>query len=275
MNEGEKEEELKKCVETMVSFKTDPYAVTLSYDGVQAPKANSAQRVVLHERAEALNLCHESIGKGELRILILSKPWPVERGDKQVLPEYFVASTYIGLKGAMVERVAEKYGRYLTESVKEKRKARDGPLHHITILAASSLSSLLDYHDPEALFSRLAREVSDDWTPAGLGMASNSDGLLSFFVICLWPSASLFLHSIRAPPQSFHITLGFQLNDVHGVEKNLLTLVPPSDLASLALLEALPEPKKPTNPKKSKKATPLLKQAQNISFPSSSSSSSQ
>lgn len=253
----------------MIDFELDSTASHIAFDGVNYPVLNSSQRLELHVVAEKMNLEHESVGEAEQRFLTVSKKYGIPRGIHLVLVEYFHADTFFGLKGAMVDAVASKYERWLHPSVVAKRNQRDGAHHHITIISAASITKLTDTIDPPTLFAKLTSAVTDSWTDIGLGSVSapitpseaeqdtlahqNSHPTLppkAFFAIVDWPAASRFLEEVGAEPQTFHITLGFQLNDIHNVPKNIDTKIDESDLPSIAHLEAH------SAPKKTKKATP-------------------
>ena len=284
MEELEVKVEVEEAVKSLLSFLADPNAFQLVFNGSEAPILNSWMRQEVHKVAERLELSHESIGEGEFRCLMVSKRFGVPRGDGLLLVEYFYADTYFGIKGAMVDAVAEKYKTWLHPSVWAKREARDGPHHHITILSAASIAQLSDISPPASLFSQLQQAVSDSWCDKGLGMVKDEQGNATFFVIIDWPSASEYLLSIGAEPQTFHITLGFQLNDIHNVPKSIQSQIAEKDLPSVYSMEAIDTAKSLSKKsskaskvaKASSKSTPKNSDAINdfpASLPSSSSSS--
>ena len=71
------------------------------------------------------------------------------------------------------------------------------------------------------------------FVPLGLATASRA-----WFVPCLWPAAQAHRAALGLPPCDFHITLGFDGADVHGIRKGPLQLLPPWSGTSLGLPEA-------------------------------------
>ena len=237
--------ELREFVEMIFQFVASE-KVILAFDGKDAPNpGSSAKRQKLHALAERLELYHESMGKGEERSLILSKnrPQKVENRDVYDMVEYYYCDTYYGLKGPYVDWVAERAAANLDESVTARRKSRDGPHHHITVISTKTIADLPPELTPELLFDKLT-SVPDDWQSVGIGTVQNEEGLHAIFLVLSWPSASLFLAQHNLPPQNFHITLGFQRDDIHNVVKDESTLV--SDMALLKSLVAIPPPSKQT-----------------------------
>lgn len=245
-------EAARRYVDIISAFATKRSASTLSLDGVSAPTPSSSVRAQLHPIAEQFNLDHESLGSGEGRFLTLSQriPIPVANGSF-VIHEYLFCDVYIGLRGPHVNRVAKHYGEHLHESVRRRREERDGAdaHHHITVANAKALQGIPPELTVEQVFDRL-KGVPDDWKPVGLGSVRNESGHHAFFVVLSWPSMTQTLAELGIPDQHFHITLGFQADDIHNLPKDETSLV--TDFSKIKLIEAIPKASSPSS--KSSKA---------------------
>jgi hypothetical protein len=127
--------------------------------------------------------------------------------------------------------------------VVEKKRARDGSHYHITLASRKALVALPEEKTVDSVFEQMSSSLVDDWMPLGIGKVQNAEGFHAFFVVLSWPSATQLLSQASLPEQYFHITLGFQQDDVHNVPKDASTLVSESELDSLKSLEAvIPQP---------------------------------
>jgi hypothetical protein len=134
----------------------------------------------------------------------------------------------------------------------QKRQQRDGDHFHVTFLTKPDLQMLADnlrsdcseteealqaagvpMPDPDdtAALARAAIALLATrgpsrlmWLDVGAGRAKDDNGEAAFRVL-LWPAAAAVRRMLGLAPQDFHISLGFQKQDVHGKSKGLSSLV--------------------------------------------------
>ena len=117
----------------------------------------------------------------------------------------------------------DEYKVYTTNQ--QNRDASNGRDHayHITIINAFELNKLMK--TPESskyveYLDTIMNTVSiDDIKMKGIGMAKK-DSNTAFFVVVESDMLTELLNKIGLPKKDFHITLGFNKLDVHGVRKN-------------------------------------------------------
>lgn len=106
------------------------------------------------------------------------------------------------------------------------RQRRDGGAkHHITMV------SRMDLNDVSASRAEVVRAFSETLTGdgepfqvLGVGSAVNGDSI-AVFVIVDWPQMNEVRAKLGLPRHDPHITLGFKRADIHGVSKNVTTLI--------------------------------------------------
>lgn len=223
------------------------------------------ERKRVHAIAGDLGLEHESIGKGnERHIRISRRAAGSDGGASWVAESLMFTQGYVSLQGPAVNKVASELAdaHSVPAEARTRRVQRDGHPYHITLLSKAETASCLDRiaAEPEfasaavgaqvdALLARLTglagREpdgvptpragctMRDDWLAHGLGKASaprsESDQAASdtaWFVVLDWPSGAEARAALGLDRHDFHITVGFHANDVHGVAKDLTTLLP-------------------------------------------------
>ena len=69
----------------------------------------------------------------------------------------------------------------------------------------------------------LYQSVPDDWKDKGLGYYSNRK-TQTYYRVLQWDAANEFREELGLGHASFHITVGFHPNDIHGVVKDESTL---------------------------------------------------
>ena len=104
--------------------------------------------------------------------------------------------------------------------------ARDHQLFHLTILSPREYQLA----DKAIVDKLLTPDVSHSFTSQlnvtlfGLGKVTQ-DNSTAFFVIAQSADAQLIRQRFILPAKDFHITLGFNPNDIYGVDKGLSTLI--------------------------------------------------
>ena len=129
--------------------------------------------------------------------------------------------------GPAIDAIAAALSDAVPPACREARERRDGASHHITLIPKIEAPDATQ--EPDVL-EELAR---CPFVPLGLATASRA-----WFIPCLWPAAQAHRAALGLPPCDFHITLGFDGADVHGIRKGPLQLLPPWSGTSLGLPEA-------------------------------------
>lgn len=110
-------------------------------------------------------------------------------------------------------------GEEVPESAKENRLERDGENYHITILTKSEYQ--MDLEKLEILKQKY------DWSKfaiLGIGEVTRQESR-SFYHVVWYPVAQKVRELLNLPAKDFHITLGFEHSDIHGISKDLNTLI--------------------------------------------------
>jgi hypothetical protein len=133
---------------------------------------------------------------------------------------------------------------HFAESYTKPRIQRDGDLFHVTLVAKSEIPQLCHHFQEQdrVAVMKLAEESAEReilkktstekqdcarsaMVQLGIGIARSKESQCYYGVIC-WPDAAVWRHRHGLPPAEFHMTLGFQPYDVHGVRKDHTTLLP-------------------------------------------------
>lgn len=157
----------------------------------------------------------------------------------------------VALSGNKVDQTALAGLEDVDPAWQLKRRQRDGDHFHATFLTKADLQTLAenlrdgdrdineilqaagvplpDSNDSAGLARAAvamlaARPGSFMWIDLGAGRAKD-DGSEAAFRVLLWPAGAAVRRMLGLAPQDFHISLGFQKNDVHGKSKGLSSLV--------------------------------------------------
>ena len=117
--------------------------------------------------------------------------------------------------------LAEDYNDY-----RALQAARDNYLFHLTILSPTEYQ-LADKAIVEKLLIPNANQAFSSQlnvTLFGLGKVEQEE-TISYFVVAQSADAQLIRQRFILPTKDFHITLGFNPNDIYGVKKDLSTLI--------------------------------------------------
>jgi len=189
------------------------------------PELPKNLRAKLHTAAEVIGLAHSSRGFGKNRYLSLRK---LQVSSSLEIEDYFQCTSYICLKGPSVDLAAQRVQQQIPQDYCLKRERRDGKEHHITILSKIELGTLgLEKNSDRSNFEKLmdrVQKIEDNWIDEGVGKALQGENE-AFFKVLTWPSANLFREELGLPHSQFHITIGFKLSDIHGIDKSKATLI--------------------------------------------------
>ncbi len=99
---------------------------------------------------------------------------------------------------------------------------RDGHHYHLTVINAMEWKSILknSEHSLEELEKIVFPKIIDDIHFEGIGKAINNNNEAHFIVVKS-DFLDLFRDGFNLTPKDFHITLGFDKKDVHGVSKGV------------------------------------------------------
>lgn len=194
------------------------------------------ERVIVHELAQKFGLAHFSRGGSKHRFLTVSKELQERKDEWQY-------NSYIGLFGPKVDESATKGIEIVPESMIEKRKKRDGPIHHITLLSREEVDNLIQTIESfkekfkqkchqiqnsqspkELILNVISQVVEDDWKDLGIGKVEEKDDVV-YFKVLEWNSAAEFRQICSLPKKDFHITLGFSRQDLHDISKDATKLI--------------------------------------------------
>lgn len=139
-----------------------------------------------------------------------------------------VGQNYLGLEipTDIVEAYLNKLKEILSEddynTFTQNQQTRDSGHHHITVI------NVMDYN-------RLSKEIGmdkfinslepifhyeiDDIEMPGIGTATKEPNS-TYFIVCNSDKLDAIRTRFGLPKQDFHITIGFNPKDVHGVRKN-------------------------------------------------------
>lgn len=107
------------------------------------------------------------------------------------------------------------------------RHSRDGEVFHITILTKAEVRELEAAGQQDVLSSLRTlletHHMAWTWFDVGHGTAKDKTGAAAFRVV-IWPAAAAARQSLQLPPKDFHITLGFDMHDVHCSPKGISSI---------------------------------------------------
>ena len=104
-------------------------------------------------------------------------------------------------------------------SMVAKREERDGvDIGHVTVVSPREWRKLSKGQRDQVCGVRL------DFRVIGLGKQSNCDGDV-IFAVCVSDQAAKLRESLGLPPHDFHVTVGFDVADIHGAPKDASTLL--------------------------------------------------
>jgi hypothetical protein len=117
-----------------------------------------------------------------------------------------------------LKKLKKKSGTYDLTKAAANRKLRDGTSHHLTIVSPPELTKkraalLKAFQDRDILFAL-----------TGLGSV-NKNGATAYYVTVHSPHGALLRREANLPPRDFHVTLGFDPQDIHGVPKDESTWI--------------------------------------------------
>lgn len=162
----------------------------------------------------------------------------------------------VAVSGERVEQASRRGLAAVPDSWVQQRQNRDGQHSHMTLLSKVDLQLLAQNVEkiwpgdvlPSADMSGIAAAVvalldkasyAWDWVDVGTGTCKDTSGEATFRVV-LWPAARGLREKLGLPPKDFHITLGFQGNDVHSKSKGLTSIAAP-ERECLPRLLAIPD----------------------------------
>lgn len=141
-----------------------------------------------------------------------------------------LGNNYLGLNipNEIVQPYLDELKNHLSEEdyklFTENQQTRDSGHHHVTVI------NVMDYN-------RLSKEIGmdkfinslelifdyeiDDLDMKGVGMAQK-DTNTAYFIVCQSDKLDAIRTRFDLPHFDFHVTLGFNPKDVHGVPKNLV-----------------------------------------------------
>ena len=146
----------------------------------------------------------------------------------------------------------------MPDSWVQQRQNRDGSHSHMTLLSKVDLQLLAQNVEQKIWPGGVLPSATDmsgiaaavvallgkarfawDWVDVGTGTCKDASGEATFRVV-LWPAATCLREKLGLPPKDFHITLGFQGNDVHSKSKGLTSIAAP-ERTCLPRLLAIPD----------------------------------
>jgi hypothetical protein len=223
-------QEDKQFYAQLVKFKEDPAQTVFDFPST----LDNKQRARVHDLAESLDLQHDSCGHGKRRYLSIRKKENNGLVVDGMIKENYYYGNYIGLSGPAVNMVAVKYTEKLL-SVKpeldfgphlQARVKRDGNDFHVTMVSKADLEQLKieDNESSRKALMDKVEKIPDDWTDVGLGIVQDGKDE-AYFVLIDWPSANQWRKEMGLGDKDFHITVGYQYNDVHSKVKDRSTLI--------------------------------------------------
>lgn len=116
----------------------------------------------------------------------------------------------------------------------EARKVRDGEAAHITIISPPEVRAIISKiaseesiskGKAEDLFkSKIKNYEINNWNIEGLGKVSKDDKE-AYFLVVTCDEAQRLRAQYGLDNKDFHITVGFRNSDIHGIPKDISTLV--------------------------------------------------
>ena len=194
------------------------------------PGLSNEERKVVHRLAEEAGIGHESKGEGGDRKIVLSKSKEKENFE---ISDDIICKGYLCLQGVSVDCAAAKYIEKVPPSWVAHRQKRDGSHHHITILSRKEMETLAIQRNEKKvskaflteIIESIEKHVQNDWRVVGLGRVQEEENETLFLVLD-WESMNHWKTKIMNMKERsyFHITLGFQVKDIHGVPKDRTTI---------------------------------------------------
>lgn len=128
------------------------------------------------------------------------------------MAELFNGTLRITVNHDFVKPFLDKYIAFVPENSVLSKNKRDGKdKYHITIASPSETKEL---HDSEY------NEIDTKFHILGLGTTNGA-----YYLVVHYPSADKYRSKMNLKPYDFHITLGFNICDVHDVDKGISTLI--------------------------------------------------
>uniref|UniRef100_A0A7S0ZJ34 Methyltransferase domain-containing protein n=1 Tax=Timspurckia oligopyrenoides TaxID=708627 RepID=A0A7S0ZJ34_9RHOD len=179
----------------------------------------SVARKAAHAAAESLELKHTSTGKGNRRSVLV---------EKQVMsPLEIRFRGYIGFFGSKIESIAKLAlsKNVVPESALNQRLRLRGSEFHMTLCSSIDIKQ---YGKANEVLDRCRRQLScAEITVLGIGCVEEKIGLSEnkvYFVVVQCAAAQNLRLNLGLLPFDFHITLGFDVKDIHGVRKDRSTI---------------------------------------------------
>ncbi|KAI9311603.1 hypothetical protein BX666DRAFT_2032036 [Dichotomocladium elegans] len=163
-----------------------------------------------------------------------------DTADLVVKPSF----AFVSLEGNIIEAIANQMidsAKYIPSHFIENRIKRDGHAHHhVTVINSREIKAAVEAAgiDPSGkkkvklvreLVRFLVKEFGDAgcWEPpVGLGVAEvKQDHARAFYHVLHWPFGDRIRKRLGLGPSFFHITVGFEPTDVHGLYKGPGTLL--------------------------------------------------
>ncbi|MDA0152279.1 hypothetical protein OH460_08195 [Vibrio sp. Makdt] len=113
-------------------------------------------------------------------------------------------------------------GRDVFGHVVENKQLRDGDEYHITVMYGHELDQISDHMMNSMIGSSISFEK------IGIGKASSGANAAYYSIVESEELTQLRLLA-HLPAKDFHITLGFDGSDIHGVPKDTSTLIIPTN----------------------------------------------
>lgn len=113
-------------------------------------------------------------------------------------------------------------GRDVFGQVVEKKQLRDGDEYHITVMYGHELDQVSDHMMKSMIGSSI------NFQKIGIGKTSRGANAAYYSIVESEELTQLRLLA-HLPVKDFHVTLGFDGNDIHGVPKDISTLIIPTN----------------------------------------------
>jgi len=141
------------------------------------------------------------------------------RAERSVSPHYLGFSVNNEAVRPSLEALAAMVPVSTFKRITKRRDERDGEGHyHMTVISPS------DYRKLRKAGVEVNKSKSFDFTVKGVGTQRNDESQ-SWFAVVESPEAQEYRRSLGLDPHDFHVTLGFTHKDVHGLRKDLSTLI--------------------------------------------------
>ena len=105
------------------------------------------------------------------------------------------------------------------------RDRRDGAgCYHVTVATCAEWRALCEAHGEGALVAQATAVATDGLRLGGVGSARRG-AAQCWFLVAEWAAARAWREAHGLAPRDFHVTLGFEEQDLHGVPKDGTTLL--------------------------------------------------